>query len=111
MSHQFVGGRSGAGNVRWIDALDDADKNRHGGEHAKRGHDSAEMNSDHHRNQNVRNRVTYVVQVGTEFAAKPQLLCESSVQVIHDIVEYDERTDIQERILTEEDIERQDSQY
>jgi len=65
------------------------------------------MRADNHRYQDVRDRVTYVVQPSTKLTAEPQLLSQNPVQIIHDVVEDDERAEIDERIFPQEDEEWQ----
>ena len=65
------------------------------------------MNADHHGDQDVRYGITYVVQPSAKRTAKPQLLGQNPVQIIHDVVEHDERTEIQKRISLEEDAKGQ----
>ena len=69
------------------------------------------MNADDHGNKDVRKRVAHVVQSGAEVTLKSQLLGQDSIQIIHDVVEDDQHTEISDTIVKKKNTERQHTKY
>ena len=69
------------------------------------------MDADDHGNKDVRKRVAHVVQTGAEVTLKSQLLGQDSIQIIHEVVEDDQRTEISDTIVQKKNTERQHTKY
>jgi hypothetical protein len=108
MTHEFVGLGTGSRDRVGIEPGDDTNKDGAGGDSTSDDKEIPEMRADGQGEADMGDRVTNVVEVGTEPASYIKFGGENAIEIIHEIVENDQGDHVLVAILKKKNHERQD---
>ena len=99
VAHELVGLRACFPDGVGIEPRYDAEQDRAGGNCARGDQEPPEMRADRQGENNVGNRVTNVVEVGAEPTSDVQFSGQDAIEVVHEIVKYDQRDQVLEAVV------------
>lgn len=102
MAHQLIGRRAAPCSPFGVQAGYYSEDNRSSGNGTEQEDHSTEICPDRQSQGNVGNRIADIVEIGTEPAADVKLTGQNTVQVIHNIVEDDQRDQIAVAVILEQ---------
>ena len=110
VAHEFVGRRADPRCFAGIDPGGDAKNDRTGCDRARGNDEAAEMRANRQGQDDMSDRVANVVEVSAEPAFDVQLGGQNAVQIVHDVVEHNQRDQVSVAIVQKENDERQDAE-